>query len=311
MKHAVTGSIRQHLQRVWLRHWTLQVASISVMAVVLMLMNFLFLGQAAFKGLISHWGRGLEMVVYLKESLTDEQQEQLRRQIDASGDFQRIELVSKAQATQKFLTSLGPESLELLKDPKWHSPIPSSFELVLSEKVPVANRLQRMQEWNASFLQLPFVEDVFYGQGWVENFSAFVLKTGWVAIGVWIFSVLVGFLVVGNCIRLSFLHRRQEIEILELIGASSRFIRTPFLIEGLVIGLLAALASLGFSYLAHSWLLRWAAEEWGFLVTFGTVTPLSWTSAAMTLLTGLAFGLLGAWTCVRGLNTGWAASKGL
>jgi cell division protein FtsX len=58
--------LRQHLFRAWRKHWPLQFASISVMTMVLVLLNFLFLGVTTFNQMVDSWGRGLEMIVYVK-----------------------------------------------------------------------------------------------------------------------------------------------------------------------------------------------------------------------------------------------------
>ena len=104
--------------------------------------------------------------------------------------------------------------------------------------------------------------------------------------------------------------RREEIEVLELVGATSHFIRTPFLLEGVVLGLIASLCSLALSYGMHSLLLHWLAGKWSFWLALQSLTPLPGWQVAVNLVSGVAFGALGAWNCVRRLNTGWSAAAG-
>ena len=299
--------LRQHLARAWKKHWPLQLASVTVMSVVLLILNLLFLGFTAFNHTVAQWGRGMEMIVYVKEDAGEAGVTQLKQRLETSGDFAQIKFVSKIDATKKFLTALGPESLELMSDPKWSSPIPASFELSLSEKIPMSERLATLQGWSAQFKAFDLVEDVFYGQGWVENFSRFLRSLRGVVVLIWALSLSVGLLIVGNCIRLSFMQRRDEIAVLELVGATTSFIRTPFLVEGIVLGALASGLSLVLSFGLHSMLLMWLAQQWSFWVAFQQIPPLQGWYVAANLLTGVAFGALGAWNCVRKLNTGWAA----
>lgn len=298
----------QQLFRTWNRHWILQLASVTVMTMVLVLLNFLFLAFSAADSTIQQWATSLEMVVYLKDGTAPEAQDQIREAAEVSGQFDKVEFVSKDTATQKFLASLGPESLELLKDPKWSSPIPSSFELKLSSAVPIKARVPALESWGARFKALGFVEDVFYGQGWVENFSSFISSARGALALLWILSLGVGLLVIGNCIRLSFWQRRDEIEILELVGATSRFVRAPFLFEGLVLGFVASVASLLLSFVFHGLLVAWMAKNWPFWTALSDVPPLPGWAVALNLVTALAFGLIGAWNCVRKINTGWSAA---
>ena len=127
---------------------------------------------------------------------------------------------------------------------------------------------------------------------------------------VWGLSLSVGLLIVSNCIRLSFLQRKDEIEVLELVGATPKFIRVPFLIEGLVLGLTASILSILISYGAHSVLLGWLSSKLGFWMAIQEIKPIeSWFLIA-NLILGAGFGVLGAWNCVRKINTGWSAAVG-
>jgi len=304
----LNGYLVQHLFRAWSRHWVLQLASVTVMTLVLVLLNFLFLSYSAFNGTISQWGRGLEMIVYLKEGATPEIIEKFTALIGASNEFDKTEFTTKEQATKKFLTSLGPESLELLKDPKWASPIPASFELRLSRDIPVNARVPALQLWSAKLKALDYVDDVFYGQGWVENFASFISSARGVVAVIWLLSLCVGLLIISNCIRLSFWQRKEEIEILELVGATSGFVRTPFLFEGAMLGVIASVISLLLSFAFHSALLGWLAQTWSFWVAIEQLSPLEGWTVLVNFATALAFGLLGAWNCVRKINTGWSAA---
>jgi cell division transport system permease protein len=299
--------MRQHLFRAWSRHWPLQMASVTVMTVVLLILNFMFLGFSTFNQMVGQWGRGLEMIVYVKEDAPSASLESLRQKIETSGDFDQIQYISKNEATKKFLTSLGGESLELMKDPKWTSPIPASFELRLSEKIPMEDRVGQLQSWAAQIHGLDYVEDVFYGQGWVENFSRFLHSARGAVIALWALSLSVGLLIVSNCIRLSFLQRKEEIEVLELVGATAQFIRMPFLVEGISIGLTASVLSLLLSFVLHSAMLGWLGHKLDFWLALQQIAPMQPWYVIANLLTGVGFGALGAWNCVRKLNTGWAA----
>ncbi len=297
---------REHLFRTWRRHWPLQMASVTVMTMVLLILNLMFLSFSVFNRMVLQWGQGLEMIVYVREGSAPKL-ERLREQLETSGDFEQIHFISKNEATKKFLTALGPESLELMQDSKWNSPIPASFELRLSSKIPTADRVTALKAWAAQFHGFDFVEDVFYGQGWVENFSRFLQSVRGVMLLIWILSLSVGLLIVSNCIRLSFLQRREEIAILELVGATTSFVRTPFLLEGMTIGLLASLTSLVLSFLLHTLFLGWLGGMWDFWLANQQIAPLKPWYVAANLTTGITFGVLGAWNCLRKLNTGWAA----
>lgn len=298
----------QHLFRAWQRHWVLQAASVTVMTLVLVLLNLLFLGYSTFNKTIDQWGRGLEMIVYLKEGTPQTTLDSLQGQLEKSGDFEEIQFTPKEEATKKFLAALGPESLDLLKDPKWSSPIPSSLELRLSGAIPVNSRVHSLEAWSAKLKGLDFIDDVFYGQGWVENFTNFLTSARGVLALMWFLSLSVGLLIISNCIRLSFAQRKEEIEILELVGATTKFVRTPFLLEGAVLGAVASILSLIISFALHTALLAYLGKSWSFWLALEQSRSLEGWAVAANIVTAMAFGFLGAWNCVRKLNTGWSAA---
>lgn len=303
-------SLAQHLLRVWSRHWPLQLASVTVMTLVLVLVNFLFLAYSGFNQTVTNLSRGLEMVVYLNENATDQELESLKSTLNSSGDFTTVSYTDKTSATQKFLSALGDDSLELLKDPKWSSPVPASLELKLLESIPLNDRVSKLESWASRLKSIQFVEDIFYGQGWVENFSSFLSKSRIVMLAFWILSLSVGLLIVSNCIRLSFLQRREEIEVLELVGATARFIRMPFVLEGVVLGVVASLVSLAVSSVLHVGLLAWLNQSWGLWLDVAQIPALQFWQVVANMGAGILFGFLGAWSCVRRLNTGWSAAVG-
>lgn len=302
--------IRRHLALAWRKHWALQAASVTVMAIVLLILNFMFLGFTVFNQMVAQWGRGLEMTVYIKEGSAIASYEDLRKRLEDSRDFDSVGFTDKNEATKKFLTALGGDSLELMSDPKWKSPIPASFELKLSENIPIERRVASLQSWDAKLRAFTIVEDVFYGQGWIENFSSFLKSARGIVAMLWGLSLTVGLLIVSNCIRLSFLQRREEIEVLELVGATPHFIRMPFLIEGLTLGITASGISLVLSFGLHAVLLTWLQGKWDFWMAFQQITPMEPWYVLANITAGVGFGVLGAWNCVRRLNTGWSAAAG-
>lgn len=306
----MNGLLVQHLGRAWRKHWALQVASVTVMTLVLMILNLLFLGYSAFQSTVNQWGSGLEMTVYLQEGISTEAQKNLQAKLEGNRDFESVRFTDKAEATKKFLTTLGGESLNLLSDPKWQSPIPANYEIRLNSQFAVADRVGALSRWSHDLKAMAGVDDVFYGQGWIENFSKFLSSARGAAFGFWALCLSVGLLIVSNCIRLSFLQRKDEIEILELVGATPRFIRIPFLVEGVAIGVIASLLSISLSAIFHSAILNWIGSNWGFWLALNDVSIFQGWHIVLNIVSGLMFGFLGAWNCVRKLNTGWSAAVG-
>jgi cell division transport system permease protein len=301
---------RQHIQRVWKQHWALQLATVTVMTAVLMLFNLLAAGVQGAERLMYSWGQGLEMVVYVKDTATPEETAAVQKELEASRKFSQVHFTSKQDATEAFMKTLGKDSVALVKDPQWRSPLPASFEAKLNESFAAESALEELKSWSTALTQMNGVDDVFYGQGWIENFSHFFRQAKIAVIGVWALALLIGLLIVGNCIRLSFLRRKEEIEVLELVGATSRFIRKPFVLEGMFLGVVASVISLGLSFGLHAVTLTYFKTNWTFWSEWSSIRPMEPWMIGMNLLLGIGFGAVGAWLCVRKLNTGWSAVGG-
>lgn len=304
------SNLRQHIKRVWAQHWPLQLATVTVMTLVLMLFNLLAAGVHGAESLLANWGQGLELVVYIKDSSSTQDIETLKGHLQKSAQIESLRFVSKKAATEEFIKSLGKDSFPLLSDPKWNSPIPASFEAKIKSTMTGEASLGELKDWSASLKTMSMVEDVFYGQGWIENFSRFVTQSRMVVMGIWLLSLLIGLLIVGNCIRLSFLKRKDEIEVLELVGATTSFVRAPFIAEGIFLGIVSSAISIVLSFALHALVLKYLQTQWTFWTEWQSLNPLELWMLALNLILGVGFGAIGAWICVRKLNTGWSAAMG-
>ena len=297
-----------HLVRAWAHHFRLQLTSSAVLAAVLIVLNFIYLSYQAFDHTVARWGRDLGLTVYLSDAAIPATIDDLKQKAESAKIFGPVRYVSKASATAQFLKTLGPQAQTLTQDPQWESPLPASLELKLSDVVQPADRVGSLREWADRLRALPGVDDVVYGQGWVENLGRFIhgVQSGMAL--AWILALGIGFLVVSNCIGLSILQRREEIEILELVGATPFYIRRPFLVEGLVLGLGASAVSLALSWGLHTWLIEKSLGELDFWAVGLGLEALPRLLIALNVSTAVAFGVLGAWSCVRRLNTQWSAA---
>ena len=118
-----------------------------------------------------------------------------------------------------------------------------------------------------------------------------------------------GLFVVGNSIRASIAARREEIEILELIGATASMIRRPYVAEGAMMGAVASLFAIALNYALH----LWQASLMSSSVALGSLAQqFTFMSPLMLLafvVAGSLLGAIGAWLTVRQINDGWSASQ--
>lgn len=161
------------------------------------------------------------------------------------------------------------------------NPLPASIDVRLK---PALRNAETAAEVADMLRALPFVDDVRYGRDWVEKLDRLRAIAGAVGFAIGAAFALVAIIIIGTTIRMAVLQRSREISIMRLVGATDGFIRLPFLLEGLVKGMLGGLLAVGLSYTAwaliNSYLLRAA-----FFTT---------TQAAIGIAAGGLLGLIGS-----------------
>lgn len=226
------------------RNFWLALASAGMIAVSLCILGaFLLVALNA-----NQWMRGVESEVEINVFLAPEAKaSEIGEKIEALPGVTRCTFVSKSQALREMRESLGDKS-DILEGLEEDNPLPDSYRVQ-------AARAELVPAIAAKIEDLPGVERVNYGQGVVEKV---ILITRWLNVvslaAAGLLAVAAVFLIVTT-VRLSVVARQQEISIMKFLGAGNWFVRAPFLMEGMTVGLMGGLAAtavlgLGYYYLA-------------------------------------------------------------
>jgi cell division transport system permease protein len=150
-----------------------------------------------------------------------------------------VQFMSSEQALKKFKIDF-PELRQIIDNLKIN-PFPPSFEVSLSEKALTSNEILGFIN---EMKNVKGIEDVQFNRDWVEKMQSFSRLTK--AIGLFLGGILIlaSFFIISNVIKLSVFARKDEIVILRLVGATNTFIKTPFLLEGMVLGIFGSLIAL-------------------------------------------------------------------
>ncbi|MEE4313107.1 MAG: permease-like cell division protein FtsX [Desulfofustis sp.] len=242
---AVLRQVARNLRQTWPSQFmTLLTVSLSVL-----IFAFFYLVYMNMLGVGDKLGDDLRLIVYLEEEPGPEMQEQLRRKILAFDEVEQIRFISKAEAYQRFADQLGDDR-DVLDD------MPRDFLPASIEVVPLKNlrSLSQVKLFSDYLTRLPGTMKVQYGQDWIERFYYFtrllsivVLLSGGLLIMTTVFMV-------SYTIRLTILGRQAELELLRLVGATNNYIRTPFLIEGVLQGILGSTVGIISLYTLFHWI---------------------------------------------------------
>jgi cell division transport system permease protein len=223
------------------RNLTLTAAAVLTSAIALLLVGATFLIQRAFENLLVQWRGDVEMIVFVRSDASPEQIAYIDSSIRSAStivDVDKLQYLDKAQTyeeAQRIFVG-DPVTLSLLTPEN----IPSQFKVV-----PLTEDPALVRSLSEQFRSLPGVEDVALAE---DEFQVISTLSRFVRAVTLVMSVILLVVAVGliwNTIRTAMFARRREIEVMKLVGATNWFIRIPFMLEGLLQGLLGALAACG------------------------------------------------------------------
>ena len=231
--------LRKALENIWTNPF-LSLVTLSTIAISMLILGLFSLIYLNVQQSLQQMGGELQITAYLQETISSEQAEVLRSKVADWPEVEKITYISKQQALARFRSQLREYAgiLEGLKE----NPLPASLELTL---MPQYGRSGNIKELSTRLGRLPGVAEVQYGRKWMEKLRVFVEVMKLVGITVGGLLLIATIFVISNTIKLTFYSRREELEIMRLVGATDFFIKAPFLIEGLLHGLGGALLAAG------------------------------------------------------------------
>lgn len=238
--------------------------------------------------LVERLGNRLEVVVYLKDGISEESLKDLENKIKKYPEVRGVGYISKEEALASLDKGLAgePSILSGLDG----NPLPASFIIKLNDPFQSSAGVKGVTE---RLREMDSVEEIQYGGDWIKRFSVLVsmVRLGGVMFGIVImFSTL---LIVSNTIWLTIQTRTDEIEAMRLEGATTLLIKAPFFIEGVIVGGIGAVFAVGVLAAAKCLI------EYNFgndlKLLFGVnLDLLPYQAAVIILLFGMGFGLIGS-----------------
>jgi cell division transport system permease protein len=234
------------------------------------------------------------MVIYLRDSLTPERLEALGLALSQAPETASLVYTSKDQALQQLRARLG-EGASILEGLQTN-PLPASFTITIRDEFRQPELLRDSVE---RYRQLPEIEDIDYGERWLERFHMLVwtLEIGVIGVG-GIMGLAVMF-IIATTVRLALYTRAEEIEIMQLVGATLWFIKWPFFLEGILQGVLGSALAVGLCYGLFCLLIAWSKPMGELFLDFSLFQFLPPPVIACVILGGALLGGLGSLFSLR------------
>ena len=237
----VTYLVKKGISSIW-KNFLMSFASFCILMVSLLLVSCAVLLMMNVNKIMSNIEDTNEITIYLKEDISDKQVEHIKSVLEKNQDITDVKYYSKEQALDDFRDNMAEYS-ELL-DYLDKNPMPETFLVRVKDLskirhvVNAVNDIEGVEQTKAPY---------DFASVLVQIRNTFTLIGGAVLVAL----VVVSIVIVSNSIRTSVFARRNEISMMRYVGATSGFIKAPFFVEGMFIGILAGAAAWGLTWLIY------------------------------------------------------------
>lgn len=268
---------------------------VAVSAVVLIGISLVALGgfwllSSNLGRAVAEWRERVRIVVYLKREPEPAEVPALLQRVQDAGSIASAVYVGKADALQSLRRALGKDATVLEQLPS--NPLPTSIEVTPTHQAATPDGTRALI---ARLGALPEVEEVAGGLEWVERLAHWQRLLELIGLGVGALLGVAAILTVTTATTLVLHARRQETEIMRLVGAAEILVRLPLLLQGMLQGLLGAVVALLALKATHSLVAPHLDPLLNVTIGLPTLNFLSIPSLAMLILAGTLLGGVGGW----------------
>lgn len=218
------------------RNKTISIAAAATVAATLFILGLSLVVMLNVKQGVLEVQSKVEVKVILKDSITTKQKKAIEDKINSVAGIVSLHYETKKEAVTKFKDQLGEQNKSLVDGLEKDNPLPNSY--IVKVKTP-----EIVSEVVKSIDNMPGIEVIKDGRGVVDKIIKITSTIRWIGIVILIILVGVSLFLIGNTIKITVYSRRREIGIMKYIGATDWFIRWPFIIEGMIIGVIGAFIS--------------------------------------------------------------------
>ena len=279
------------------RNVTLTFAAIVTVGVSLALFGSALLLQAGVDNVSARWEDGIELIVFVQRDITEEQTAALTQAFDENpqvDDYDFVDL-EESQAEARRLFERNDAMLQRIEEDD--DLVPASYRIR-----PTTAETEIIDNLGLQFAELPGVRRTTSSSDAVQTVSDVTQFSRRAILSVAVGLLVAALMLILNAIRMAMFARRREIEVMKLVGATNWFIRVPFMLEGIIHGLIGSLLALVGVFTLDRFMERVATNEeyrlilQGFVASQGELT----TTMILVVVLGMVIGAAGS---------GWALSR--
>lgn len=289
-------SIKQGIKNIW-RNKMFSLASMATMAACIFLFGLFFAIVTNFQSMVKDAEEGVAVTVLFDDDITPQQIAEIGDRIKERPEVSAYSFKSAEDAWAEFSQIYFEGNEELAEGFGDDNPLQKSesYEIYLNDV--------SMQDTLVTYLEnLDGVREVRRSEIVANTLSDFNRLIGYVSAGIILILLCVAVFLISNTVTVGIAVRKEEIGIMKLIGATDYFVRAPFVVEGILIGLIGSAIPLVLLYGMYSRLIVYIMEKFNFLSSLMKFLPVHTVFRTLTpiaLLLGVGIGFLGSFMTIR------------
>lgn len=285
-------SIRDAFKSV-IRNFSLSLASISCITITLIIVAIAIMASFNINNFTTEIEKDLTIVVFLDRDATEEDIKDVKTNIEKISNVEKITYISKDEVKKEMQQE--SEVLDKVLDgySDGESPLKDTYQVKVKNIEQIKDTADRIKKINS-------VSVVRYGEGMVEKLVSAFDSVKKVTYGVVIALVVVTVFLIVNTIKLTISARRREIGIMRLVGASNFTIKTPFIVEGMILGLLGSIIPIIFTTYGYmAFYKHFDGYLFSKLIVLIKPEPFIYTTSLMVVIIGILVGMIGSASAVK------------
>jgi cell division transport system permease protein len=282
---------RESLKSIARNGW-MTFASVGAVTVTLILVGVFFVIMMNLNKVAQTIEEDVEIRVHIDVAANQQDQQSLKKQIESLSEVKTVKYSSKEKELDSLITSLGEEG-KAFKLFEQDNPLNDVFIVKTKKPTDTMQAAKKIEKMN-------YASKVKYGQGQVEKLFKFIKASRNVGVVLIIGLLFTAVFLISNTIKITIVARRREIKIMRLVGATNWFIRWPFFLEGLWLGILGAILPIILISIAYKNAYEYIAPRLeGNFIQILPVDPFLYQISGLLILMGAVIGVWGSVMSVR------------
>lgn len=285
-------SIRDAFKSV-VRNFSLSLASISCITITLIIVALSLIASLNVDNFAKVIKKDVTMVVFLDRETTEKEAEAVEQAIERLDNIETIKFKSKEETKNEMMSTDDVFKSTMEEWTEEENPLKDSFLIKVED-------IEEIHKTAEEVRKIDKVEAVNYGEGMVEQMVGAFDAVEKVAIGIVVALILVTIFLIINTIKLTIFSRKREISIMRLVGASNFSIKNPFVIEGMILGMIGSIIPiLVITYGYMAFYNHFSGKLFSPLIQLIKPDPFIYYVSGVVLVIGIIVGMIGSYRAVQ------------